>query len=540
MSRPASVRRGLSATLALLVLALNGCTWYRDTFVQRPGNGTDLRTIEPLAPAAVQPTLAPAPAPPNAAPPAELTLSVEECRAAAISNNLRIQSVLIDPAVAADRVSEEEARFEAVFQTGTSYAETDRPVTTAPTGTQAHVLETRTGVNLPLRTGGTLSFNLADTRTHGFADGNGQDPTYDAATSVSISQPLLRNAGRRVNTHAIRLAVYGQQIAQAATRLEIIRVLAAVDRVYWRLYASRRVLAVRRQDYDLAQKQLDTARRLVAAGERAAVEVLRAESALASRLEGIITAENAVRDRQRELKRALNRADVPLDSATILVPGTEPDPVHYQFDTANLTLQASRNRMELLELEVELAQSDSTVDYLRNQLLPLVMLDYTYNVSGLGDSRHEAYDLLANRRFADHRAGISLLVPLGNEAAESRLRQALLSRRQKLSTKAERAALIEQEVLAACDTLEAAWQRILANRQSVLLAKRLLDAEQRQYELGLNTSNDVLTAQTELANAQSAEIQALAEHQIALVDTAYATGTVLGAAKLRWQETATP
>jgi outer membrane protein TolC len=168
------------------------------------------------------------------------------------------------------------------------------------------------------------------------------------------------------------------------------------------------------------------------------------------------------------------------------------------------------------------------------------MLDYAYNVNGLGDSRRESYDLLDSRRFADHRAGISLLVPLGNGAAESRLRQALLSRQQKLRTKAESEALIEQEVLMACDNLEAAWQRILANRQSVLLAQRLLEAERRQYELGINTSNDVLIAQAKLADAQSAEIQALAEHQIALVDTAYATGTVLGAAKLRWQEAAAP
>ena len=544
MSRLESARLRLPAALIALALALSGCAWYRNTFVQLPARAAaDLHTIEPIDPAtlpraAVTPPAEPT-APPPAAPPAELALTIEECRAAAIGNNLRIQSVLLDPAVASGRVSEEEARFEAVFQSSVAYAESDTPVSAAA-GTQSHLLEGKSGVSMPLRTGGTLDFNLADVRTHSFADGTSLDPAYTSSASASFSQPLLRNAGRRVNTHAIRLAVYGEQLAQTSTRLEIIRVLAAVDRVYWRLYASRCVLKVRRQDYDLAQRQLDTARRLVDAGERSPVEVLRAESALASRLEGIITAEVTVRDRQRELKQAINRPDVPQDSATIIVPGTEPDPAHYQFDMAGLKAQASRNRMELLDLELQLAQSDSTVEYLRNQLLPLVMLDYTYNVNGLGDSRRESYDLLDSRRFADHRAGISLLVPLGNGAAESRLRQALLSRQQKLRTKAEREALIEQEVLMSCDNLEAAWQRILANRQSVLLAQRLLDAERRQYELGINTSNDVLIAQAKLADAQSAEIQALAEHQIALVDTAYATGTILGAAKLRWQEPAAP
>jgi outer membrane protein TolC len=543
MSRTDHVRPWFRAAFFALTLALSGCVWYRNAFVHLPDSTADLRDLEPMDTATIPRAEATPPtpptAPPAAPPPTELTLTMEECRAAAISNNLRIQSVLVDPAIASDRVSEEEARFESVFQGGVSYAETDTPISTE-TGAASHLLDTRTGVSLPLRTGGTLSFNLADDRTHNFADGSGLDPTYASSASVSLSQPLLRNAGRRVNTHAIRLAVYGQQLAQTSTRLEIIRVLAAVDRVYWRLYASRCVLKVRRQDFDLAQSQLDTARRLVDAGERSPVEVLRAESALASRLEGIITAEVTVRDRQRELKQALNRPDLPQDSATIIVPGTEPDLAHYQFDLGSLKAQASRNRMELLELELQLAQSDSTVEYLRNQLLPLVMLDYTYNLNGLGDSRSESHDLLDSRRFADHRAGISLLIPLGNGAAESRLRQALMTRQQRLRTKAEREALIEQEVLMACDNLEAAWQRILANRQSVLLAQRLLDAERRQYELGINTSNDVLTAQAKLADAQSAEIQALAEHQIALVDAAYATGTVLGAAKLRWQESTAP
>jgi len=51
----------------------------------------------------------------------------------------------------------------------------------------------------------------------------------------------------------------------------------------------------------------------------------------------------------------------------------------------------------------------------------------------------------------------------------------------------------------------------------------------------LRTSTDVLQAQTNFANSQSSEILALAEYQIALVDLSYATGTLLGAAKVRWE-----
>jgi outer membrane protein TolC len=69
----------------------------------------------------------------------------------------------------------------------------------------------------------------------------------------------------------------------------------------------------------------------------------------------------------------------------------------------------------------------------------------------------------------------------------------------------------------------------------MILSERNLKAEQRQFELGLQTSTEVLDAQTSFANAQSAEIRAIVEYQIAQIDLAYATGTLLGAAQVHWE-----
>ena len=192
--------------------------------------------------------------------------------------------------------------------------------------------------------------------------------------------------------------------------------------------------------------------------------------------------------------------------------------------------------MELLELELQLLQDQETIGFLRNATLPLLTLDYTYNVNGLGPTRDDSYDLLLEKRFEDHRVGVRLVVPLGNRQAKSRLRQARLRRRQRLATRAAREQLIRSEVFGAVDAAEAAWQRILASRQRSLLAGRRLEAEERQFQLGMGTSTDVLEAQTALSEAQSAEIRALTEYQIALVDSAYATGFILGAARIRWSE----
>jgi len=217
------------------------------------------------------------------------------------------------------------------------------------------------------------------------------------------------------------------------------------------------------------------------------------------------------------------------------VPMTEPDPVRYEIDKAGLLVSAVENRMEMLEVELQIAQDSSTVDFYKNQTLPLVSLDYTYRMNGFGATRDDAYDMMFDGTFESHRAGMNLVVPLGNEAAKNRLLAAQYRKRQRLFTKENQRIQIENEVLGAVEQLEANWQSILAGRQNSILAGRLYEAEKRQFVAGLRTATDVLDAQAKFANAQSTEIRALTEYQIAQVDLAYATGTLLGAAKIQWQ-----
>ena len=113
--------------------------------------------------------------------------------------------------------------------------------------------------------------------------------------------------------------------------------------------------------------------------------------------------------------------------------------------------------------------------------------------------------------------------------------QSVLRRLQRLATKEQRELSIRQEVYDALDQLQQNWQRILAARQEVILAGRTYDAERRQFDVGIRTSTDVLDAATNLADAQSREIRALADYQISQVDIAFATGTLLGHDRVRWE-----
>ena len=478
----------------------------------------------------------------NEVPAEEMTLTLEQCRALTLGNNLDLKVQLINPAVAAERVNQERAKYELAFTASGGYGKTDTPQPSFLdiAGSNVDYSYSDLGVNVPLRTGGTVTFDLADNRTKTDSIYSIFNPSYNSDMSLSLTQPLLRNAGRSASTYSIHIAEYERQITDARTKLEVIRVLAAADRVYWRLYAARMLLDVRKKQYELAEKLYEQALRFVNAGDKPQVEVTRTEAGVAQQLEAIILAENSSRDRERDLKRTLNKRGLGMQTPTVVIPATVPDPVRYDLERRGLVTMAIDNRMEMLELELQIAEDIATVDFMRNQGLPLVTMDYRYNVNGLGPTRDDSLDLLFDKRFEDHRIGFQLFVPLGNEAAKSQMQQTLYQRRQRLASRDSRQALIEFEVLNAIDQVEANWQRVLASRQRAILDGRLFGAEQRQFELGLGISTDVLQAQANFAEAQSREILALAEYQIALIDLAYATGTLLGAAKVQWEPLASP
>lgn len=472
---------------------------------------------------------------PGPAPAAELSITLAQCRAWVLADNLDLAASVVNPAVADAEVSAAEARFEWVLFGDGAFTKQEQPTATLLEGSNTERLNGRLGVRLPLRTGGTLSFDVGSSRFETNNQFSTLNPSFDGNLGVSLSQPLLRGAGVRVNTAPIHIARLNAQAVSARTRLDVIRVVATVDRAYWTLYEARRQLQVREQQADLARQQLERAQRLVKAGSSAATETLRAEAGLAGGLEAVIAAENALRVQERQLKRLLNQPQLPIDGPTALVPADGPNPADFNLDPSRVLAAALEGRAELLELELNVAAESLQVLLARNALLPLASLDYRYGQSGLGADASSAIDQALGGDFEGHRLGLRLEVPLGNRAAQSQLRAALLRRLQRLATADLRRLQITQEVFDAVDTLQTAWQRILAARQSVLLEARLVEAEQRQFELGLRTSTEVIEAQTRLADARAREASALARHQIAQVDVAFATGTVLGQARIRWE-----
>jgi outer membrane protein len=458
---------------------------------------------------------------PNRAVPT-VKLTLEEVRAAALANNLDLKVVLIDPTMAQLDLDAERAKFEWVFFGSGQYAQgnvaiRDANVVPIRSSISSHSYEA--GVITPLQTGGSIITSVPVASTEGVSD---------AAVSVEFFQSLLRGAGTRVNTQSIRIAQYEKQQTDATTKLRAIGILAGADIAYWQLYVACKELEVSREQYKLAENQLTYARRMVDAGSAARIEIVRAESGLAGALDAVISAETAVRDAERILKQIMNRPDLPVNSTTGIVTLTEPNPRGLKLNADTIVTAALKNRMELVESELQLAINDSVLDLARNNTLPQLDLYYRYATAGQAGNEAHALRNVFDHPLEDHAVSLSATIPLGNRVAKARLRQARLD---KVRTEVDRQRLqqqIRREVYQVVDTLEQNWRRILAAEQGVGQALREYQVEQSQFQLGQRTSREVLNAAERLGYAQLRRIYALADYEIAQVLLAEATGTLLG------------
>jgi outer membrane protein TolC len=447
-------------------------------------------------------------------PRAVLNLSLEEVRAAALANNLELKVQLIEPAVARENVDIERARFESVFRTSAGYGRTDLD---GGGGRSSRSFDA--SVTTPLQTGGSVTASLPVNAGGGVAS---------AAASVRVVQSLLRDAGTRLNSYSIQVALYNQGFVDAVTKAQAIFILGGTDVAYWRLYAARRDLDVSREQYKLAQNQLEYARLKVEAGSAPKNEIVRAEAGLSGRLGAMIAAETNVRDLERDLKRIMNRPDLPLHAPVDINTVTHPDPKGLDLDPEVLVAAALENRMEMVELEYRLAIGDIRIAQARNDLLPVLELEYAYAAGGEARDTGRALENLFRDPAQDHQVVLSAEIPLGNRAAAARLRQARFDRMQTELNREQQRQRIRQEVYDAVNGLEQNWRQILAAEQGVTMAYRSYRVEQLQFQLGRRTSTEVLRAATDLAQAQLGRIQAFANYEIAQVRLAGATGTLLG------------
>jgi outer membrane protein TolC len=473
-------------------------------------------------------------------------LTVAEMRAIVLQNNLDLDVALLDPEIARLQVSAEEGRFDAVIGSRFAFRRletprlnqnlvdftSDDPVLDGATVKPTEIEQTRDeldfdlGVRLPLPTGGEIAVKGLLDRKRTLDPKNFEQ--YLAGTRFSLSQPLLRNAGRNVSFASIRLARVDQRISEVRTKLAAMRILARAEKAYWRLFAARQLLDVRAEQFRLAQESLDLVRRRVEQGLTARVEIARTEVGLYQRVEALIVAEVEWRLRQRDLKVFLATERFPLRGERMIDVTTEPLLAGLDLDADALIQRGLEERLELIEVELGIVRDGIEIAFRQNQVLPIVNLDFEYGTLARDSSFGSAWTSQWDFDQPDLSVGIKFEIPFTNQRRLAQRDTALLAKSQRLATRRARELMVREEVLDILDILDRNWQRIVAARQNVIVAGVNYDAELRQFEQGLRTMREVFEALSDLGDAQVREIGAIVDYQIAQIDLAFATGTLLG------------
>ncbi|MBN2684481.1 MAG: TolC family protein [Pontiellaceae bacterium] len=422
-----------------------------------------------------------------------------------------LKAELMEGAVARTRVNEERAKFESVFYTGISYSAADLARSGGATSSDYYA-----GLRKPLPTGGSVALEVSGGRDE---SSNGQD-RFPLWSDLSFSQPLLKGAGVDANVRSIHIAQLESGMVNARMKQRVINLLVRADTAYWNLYSAVKELEVRREQYQLAEDQLEHARKQVASRAAARIEIVRAEAGVAGRLEAVINAENKVASRNRNLLQIMGVPNLQIDRSVDIAPETNPHPLSLKLDREELIDFALENRMETAQMELQLAIDDLSIERAVDQIRPDLSLTGRLGLGGESDHYSDA--------STDAYVGLSLSVPVGNRAAKLQLERARLYRLINEAEEVELEQLVQQQVLDAVGALESSWRRILAAEQGVQAAERDYRVEQSQFQLGVRTSTDVLQAATRLAEAQLSRIRAFADYEIAQISLATATGTMLG------------
>jgi HAE1 family hydrophobic/amphiphilic exporter-1 len=207
---------------------------------------------------------------------------------------------------------------------------------------------------------------------------------------------------------------------------------------------------------------------------------------------------------------------------------------------------ALENRPEMRQIQLDLKNREIDEKYFRNQKLPILDLTATYNHSGLGGTRfvrgnqiggaaqtiipgsvNDAFRKLFGYDYTGYSVGFVLNIPLSNDAAEAEYARSQNERKLAESRLEATAQSIALEVRNSLMQVELNKARIDTAQITRTLAERRHEAEQTKYQLGTSTLRFVLEEQRNVAQAQTAELQAMTNFAKALVDLDRAMGLTL-------------
>ncbi|MGB7175156.1 MAG: TolC family protein, partial [Candidatus Acidiferrales bacterium] len=458
--------------------------------------------------------------------------------------------------------------------------------TGAPTffGLQSHTSQFNVGYSQEFHTGTTFTATLDNTRSSSSLSENFFNPTVQSTLSVSIQQPLLRGFGLLPNMRFILEAQNTTKIGKIQFEESVITEITQVETQYWILVADRQAVDVAKQTLAVSQKLYEDDQRQLQIGTLAHLDVVTAESEIASDNQALIAAQtNALQQESVVLNLVTKDPMDPRLQGIEIVPTTSLDEVPQVPNIAlpDAVKEAWANRPELAVDQITLANDEIDVKATRNALLPALTLAGTYSSTGLAgvntnlvfapngtatvipdepivdqngnpvlsgglptfvgspngaftqsttqSGLGSAYSSVFHGQFPTFQASLSLSLPIRNRSAQAANAQTQLTEReQQVSLQRDKNTIVVN-VRQALTALQQDAAQVVATEKATQLAQETYDDEVKKFDLGASTTYNVVLQSRDLNNAKLNELTAKTNLAAALVTFNQALGRTLTA-----------
>ena len=376
---------------------------------------------------------------------------------------------------------------------------------------------------------------------------NTLNPQLYANVQFILSQQLLAGFGTGPNLRYLHIAKTNQKISDIAFKAQIIATVTQICDIYWDLVNAYDTEQVGERSVSFAQSTLDTARKQLQLQAIPEMDVLKAESELATRQQDLTVARTNLELQELYMKNAITRSfDDPILQEMPVVP-TDHLAAQIQRETRPIQQsieEALKNRTELLQSALDLSNRELTRKTARNALLPQLSLYGFYAGTGFGGTPNPEFIASGgtveappdyagtlknalNNSSPEYQVGLQLQMPLRNRVAKADQYRTELEYRQSQVLAEELKKNIVIEVRNARYAVEQGASRVDAARQARDLAQRTLDIMQKEQKLGAGSNQQTLSAEHDLALAESALVTAETAYEKARIEVKRATGSVL-------------
>ncbi|MGR3302345.1 MAG: TolC family protein [Candidatus Scalindua sp.] len=465
-----------------------------------------------------------------------LNLTLKDSIVLALQNNYDIRIAKIDPLIKEKDITVAKSEFDPTLKITGETEDSELPSNSQlQIGLGGQLSDFRQDRNTLkatteklLETGATLTldFNLEqqflDPSPFAFFN-----PFATSSIEAKITQPLLKNAGIFYNRSDIYIARNDKKRSLLELKGTAIEVINSTQEAYWELVKAIEELRVRRKSLERAEDLLKKNKIQVDVGTLAPIELLVAEEGVASQLEGVLVAENDIKDREDELMQVMNLSNNPILYDVSIVPL---DRASFQVRDVSINESieiALENRPEVFAQGLDIENARIKVKQEKNQLLPKLDFEAGIRYNGLDANKGNAIDSAFSQDFQSEFFGVTLEVPLGNREARSNYSKAKLEEKQTVFNTRKIEQEIVVEVRKAVRQIRTNGERIKASRKAEELSRERLKAEEMMFKVGRSTSLEIIRAQADLAVSEGRATNAIVDYQISLGNLDAVLGTIL-------------